>query len=301
LSSVPPHPEAARGAIAATVCFVVWGLIAAYWKLLAHVGALELISHRALWSLGLLVGLLAWQGRLGPVQAALRDRRTLAYNATTGTLLMVNWLAFIWAVNHDHVLESSLGYFLVPLCNVASGYVFLHERLRPVQWVAIGLAAAGVLALLLGVGRLPWVALVIALTWTGYGLVRKKSPMGAVDGLTVETLLLTPLLGGYLLWLAFQGKGALGHASARDHVLLVSGGLITAVPLVLFAYGARRIRLATLGLLQYIAPSLQFLLGWLVYREPLDAARLQAYALIWAGLVLYSADSFWSQRRALFA
>ena len=301
MSSAPHHPEAGRGALAATACFVVWGLIAAYWKLLAHVGSLELISHRAVWSLVFLVGLLAWQGRLGPVKAALTDRRALAYNAATGTLLMLNWLAFIWAVNHDHILESSLGYFLVPLCNVASGYLFLQERLRPVQWVAIGLAAAGVLVLLAGVGHVPWVALVIALTWTGYGLVRKKSPMGAIDGLTVETLLLTPLLGGYLLWLAVQGGGALGHASARDHVLLISGGCITAVPLVWFAYGARRIRLTTLGLLQYIAPSLQFLLGWLVYREPLDATRFQAYALIWAGLVLYSADSFWSQRRALFA
>lgn len=286
--------------MAALACFVVWGLIAAYWKLLGHVPALELIAHRAMWSLVFLGAILAWQDRLGTVTAAFRSSRTLAYNAASGTLLMFNWLAFIWAVNNGHVLESSLGYFLVPLCNVATGYLLFHERPRRLQWAAIAFALGGVLLLLVGVGHIPWVALTITLTWGGYGLVRKKSPMGALDGLTVETLLLAPLAGGYLLWLAWRDQGALGHVSLRDHALIFSGGWITALPLVWFAYAAARIRLTTLGLMQYIAPSLQFLLGWLVYREPFDAGRLQAYALIWCGLALYTADSFWSQRKALF-
>lgn len=301
LSPASHHPEAGRGTLAAVACFTVWGLIAVYWKQLGHVPALELIAHRAVWSLAFLLGILAWQGRLGAVTAALRDRRALAYNAATGALLMLNWLAFIWAVNHGHVLESSLGYFLVPLSNVATGYLILHERPRRLQWAAIAFATAGVLLLLLRAGRLPWVALTIVITWGGYSLIRKKSPMGALDGLAVETLLFSPLAAGYLLWLAFQGAGALGHVGARDHVLVLSAGWITAIPLVWFAYAALRIRLTTLGLLQYIAPSLQFLLGWLVYREPFDSAQFQAFALIWCGLLIYSADSFWSQRRTLFA
>lgn len=296
----PAHPEAPRGALAAFGAFTFWGLAAIYWKQLRHVGAVELIAHRSLWSLAFLFAVLGWQNRLGLVWAAFRSWRVLGLNAATGTLLFVNWLSFVWAVNNDHVLESSLGYFLVPLCNVAAGYLLFHERLRPPQWLAVTLAAAGVAFLLVGVRHVPWVALVIAGTWSGYSLIRKKSPMGALDGLTVETLLLAPFVAGYLLWLAARGAGALGHVGAWDHALVLSSGWITAIPLVWFAYAALRIRLTTLGLLQYISPSLQFLLGWLVYHEPFDSGRFAAFALIWCGLAIYTADSFWSQRKTLF-
>ena len=299
--SPPSHsPEARRGALAALSAFTFWGLAAVYWKQLRHVGAVELIAHRSLWSLAFLFAALGWQGRTGLVWNAFKSWRTLGLNAATGTLLFANWLSFVWAVNHDQVLESSLGYFLVPLCNVAAGYFFFHERLRPPQWIAVGLAAAGVAFLLLRVKHVPWIALTIAFTWSGYSLIRKKSPMGALDGLTVETLLLAPFVAAYLLWLAARGEGALGHVGAWDHALVLSSGWITAIPLVWFAYAALRIRLTTLGLFQYISPSLQFVLGWLVYREPFDAGRFAAFALIWCGLAVYTADSFWSQRKALF-
>lgn len=300
MSPASHSPEARHGALAALGAFTFWGLAAVYWKQLRHVGAVELIAHRSLWSLAFLFAVLGWQGRIGLVWNAFKSWRTLGLNAVTGTLLFANWLSFVWAVNHDQVLESSLGYFLVPLCNVAAGYFFFHERLRPPQWIAVGLAAAGVAFLLVGVKHLPWIALTIAATWSGYSLIRKKSPMGALDGLTVETLLLAPFVAAYLLWLAWRGQGALGHVGAWDHALVLSSGWITAIPLVWFAYAALRIRLTTLGLFQYISPSLQFVLGWLVYREPFDAGRFAAFALIWCGLAIYTADSFWSQRKALF-
>jgi len=300
LALAPAHPEARRGALAAAGAFAFWGLIPVYWKWLAHISPVELIMHRAVWSLAFLLGVLGWQKQLGLVWSALRSKRLLGLNLATGALLMANWLTFIWAVNNDHILDSSLGYFLVPLFNVAAGFVFFHERPRPLQWVAIALAAAGVVWLLARMDHVPWVSFIIAGTWSGYSLVRKKSPMGALDGLTVETLLFLPLSAGYLLWLAAHGGGALGHVSARDHVLVLCSGWITAIPLVWFAYGARRIRLTTLGLLQYIGPSLAFLLGWLVYGEPFDGVRAVAFGLIWCGLACYTADSFWSQRKTLF-
>jgi chloramphenicol-sensitive protein RarD len=185
------------------------------------------------------------------------------------------------------------------LVNVALGSLVLHERLRPLQWIAIGCAALGVAFLLFRVGHVPWIALSLAGTWAGYGLLKKKSALGAITGLTVETLVLFPLAVGFLLWRGRTGEGALGRVDAWHHVLVLIVGVVTAVPLLLFAFGAQRIRLTTLGLLQYLAPTVQFLLGYFVYREPFDSARLQAYGLIWVGLALYSADGFWSQRRLL--
>ncbi len=299
LALAPPHPEARRGALAAVGAFTFWGIIPIYWKFLAHISPVELIMHRAVWSLVFLLGVLRWQDRLATVWAAFKSPRVLGLNFATGTLLMGNWLTFIWAVNNDHILDSSLGYFLVPLFNVAAGFVLFHERPRPLQWIAIALAASGVAWLLFRVDHVPWVALIIVATWSGYGLIRKKSPMGALDGLTVETLLYLPLTAGYLIWLAWHGRGAIGHVSPTEHVLVFCSGWITAIPLVWFAYGAVRIRLTTLGLLQYIAPSLAFLVGWLVYREPFDGLRAISFGLIWCGLACYSADSFWTQRKAL--
>lgn len=285
------------GTVAGIAAFVCWGLVPVYWKLLGHVGSLELMAQRTVWSLVFLLAVLGWQGRLRLVAAALRSRRTLGLNFASGALLMGNWLAFLWAVNHAHVLEASLGYFLVPVFHVAAGYLVCHERPRPLQWLAIVLAAVGVVFLLLGVGQVPWLALTIVGTWGSYSLVRKKSPMGALDGLTVETLLFTPLAAGYLVWLALLDQGSFGRGSLAEHGLVIGSGPVTAVPLVWFAYAALRIRLTTLGLLQYIAPSVQFVLGWSVYLEPFDAWRFLAYALIWLGLACYSADGLCGQAR----
>lgn len=299
MSKIPAHPDAARGALSAACGFLIWGLVPIYWKQLQAVAALELITHRIVWSLVFLLGVIAWQGNFPALRAAFHSRRLVGLNLLSSLLLAANWTVYVWAVNNGHVIESSLGYFLVPLVNVALGSLLLHERLRRLQWTAIGCAALGVGFLLVRAGHVPWIALTIAATWAGYGLLKKKSELGAITGLTVETLLLFPAAAGLLLWWNQTGAGALGRVDAWHHALILFVGVLTAIPLLLFAYGAQRIRLTTLGLLQYLAPSVQFLLGYFLYREPFDAARLQAYGFIWCGLALYSADGFWAQRRML--
>ncbi len=262
------------------------------------ISALELIAHRIVWSLLLLLAVMAGQKKLAELAPAFASGRLLGLNLLSSVVLATNWTVYVWAVNAGHILESSLGYFLTPLCNVALGYIFLHERLRGLQWTAIACAALGVLLLLFGVGHFPWIAVTLAGTWSFYALLKKKSALGPLAGLTLETLLLFPVAAAMLLWQTHTGKGALGRVDAWHHVLVLSVGVVTAIPLLLFAYGARRIRLATLGLLQYLAPTAQFLIGLLVYHEAFDSGRLLAYALIWCGLVLYSADAFRTQRRA---
>jgi chloramphenicol-sensitive protein RarD len=289
-------PGAGRGALAAAACYFCWGLFPLYWKQLADINSAELIAHRHIWSLAFVLGLMAAGAGFAGLRAALRSRVALRWHALSGVLLTINWLVYVWGVNHGHVLETSLGYFLVPLVNVALGRLVLHERLRPAQWAAIACAACGVALLLLRVGRLPWIALTLAATFGVYGLLRKKSPLGPLTGLGLETLLLAPFALAFLLWQQHTGAGALGRVSVTEHVLLVSAGVVTAVPLLLFAYGARRIRLATLGLLQYIAPTVQFALGVWVFREPFSPGRAAAFAFIWCGLALYTADNLWAQR-----
>ncbi|HVU16995.1 MAG TPA: EamA family transporter RarD [Candidatus Didemnitutus sp.] len=288
-----------RGPLAAATSFLIWGTVPIYWKQMHVISPFELIAHRVTWSLVFLLGIIAVQRGFGELGTTFRQPRTLANSALSGVLLATNWTVYVWAVNNDHVLESSLGYFLTPLGNVALGFLVLHERLRPLQWTAIGLAGLGVVGLLVGVGHVPWIALTLAGTWSCYAIARKRSTLGSMTGLTTETLLLLPFAAGLLLWRAHTGEGALGHVNLRLHVYVLSAGIVTAIPLLLFAYGARRIRLATLGLLQYIAPTVQFLIGLLVYHEPFDGTQLQAYVAIWCGLALYSADAFWVQRRVI--
>jgi len=295
-------PAAAlRGAAAATLGFFIWGLVPLYWKQMRGVPAFALITHRIVWSLAFLLGVVAWRRDFASLRPGWATARALALNLLSGALLAVNWTVYVWGVNAGRVIEASLGYFLVPLVNVALGSLLLRERLRPPQWLAIGCAAAGVGVLLGRVGHVPWLALTLAGTWGGYSLLKKRSALGPIAGLTVETLLLGPLALGLLLWWHHTGVGALGRVDPRTHAFVLSAGLVTTVPLLCFAYGAQRIRLTTLGLLQYLAPTVQFLIGYWVYREPFTAAQLQAFGLIWIGLAIYSADGFWSQRRRLFA
>ncbi|MBI3884330.1 MAG: EamA family transporter RarD [Opitutae bacterium] len=293
------HNERTRGVIAAAGSFFFWGVVPVYWKQMQGIAAIELIAHRIVWSLLFLLGLLWWQKNLATLRPAFAEARAVGRNLLSSLLLAANWTVYIWAVNSGHVIEASLGYFLVPLVNVALGSVLLHERLRPLQWTAIAFAAAGVLSLLFGVGHVPWIALSLAVTWSGYGFFKKLSALGPLAGLTVETLLLFPVAAAALLWWHHTGEGALGRVDAWHHVLVLSVGVVTAIPLLLFAYGAQRIRLATLGLLQYLSPTVQFFIGLLVYHEVFDAGRFRAYALIWCGLILYTADSFWAQRHRL--
>ena len=304
VSAVATDSEASRaaarsGALAAALCYFCWGLVPLYWKQLAGINALELIAHRHVWSLVFLLAIVGAQGGFGAVRAALAGARSLGINFASACLLTGNWLVYVWGVNTGHVIECSLGYFLVPLVNVAAGRFVLHEQLRRAQWIAIGAAASGVALMIFQLGRVPWIALTLAGTWGAYSLMRKQSPLGPLTGLTVETLLLAPAAIAFLFWQNHTGEGALGRVDARLHALVLSSGVITAVPLLLFAFGARRIRLSTLGLLQYLAPSVQLALGVLVYHEAFSPKRAVSFAFIWAGLALYTADNLLAQRRAV--
>ncbi len=296
-SPATSHPSAKAGALASAVCYFAWGLVPLYWKQLASINPLELIAHRHVWSLVLVFGVVLAQGSFSHVRAALSTPQSAALNFFSATLLTANWLIYIWGVNTGHVIECSLGYFLVPLLNVALGRWLLHEQLRRLQWIAITLAALGVGVMIAQLGRPPWIALAIAASWTAYGFLRKKSPLGSLIGLTVETLLLAPFAVAFLLWQHHTGTGALGRVDAATHVLVLSSGVITAVPLLLFAFGAQRIRLSTMGLLQYLAPTVQFVLGVWVYHEPCPRERLLGFIFIWVGLALYTADNLWAQRK----
>ncbi len=289
-----------RGALAATAAFLLWGIIPIYWKQIQGVSAVELIAHRSFWLPLFLLAVLAIQRDLGALRPAFAGVRIFAFYGLSGLVLVCNWTIYVWAVNAGYIIESSLGNFLIPLCNIALGYLFLHERLRRLQWAAIALAALGVTLLLAGVGHPPWIALSLAATWSAYGFLKKKSALGPIAGLTVETLAIAPLAAAFLLWRAHTGTGDFVHVGPLVQAYVLSAGVITAIPLLLFAYGVRRIRLTTLGLLQYIAPTVQFLVGLLIYREAFDVGRFQCYALIWAALILYSTDSLWSHRRMIF-
>ena len=300
LSATNPSSSASAGGWSAAGAFFIWGIVPIYWKQMQAVPAFELITHRITWSLLFLGLVLAWQNDFASLRPGLSSFRAIGINLLASVLLAANWTVYVWGVNAGHVIETSLGYFLVPLLNVAVGALFLREKLRPAQWTAIGFAAAGVILLLWRVGHVPWIALALAVTWTSYGLLKKKSGLGALAGLTVETLLLFPVAVALLLWWHHTGTGALGRVDARTQTFVLSAGVVTAIPLILFAYGAQRIRLTTLGLLQYIGPTIQFFLGLFLYHEAFDTAQLKAFSLIWAGLALYTADAFWAQRRLLF-
>lgn len=277
------------GVAAALAAYLIWGLVPIFFKHLAHVPALEIIAHRIVWSLGLVGALLLFTRGFGAVREAMTSPRRLVRVALGAALVMSNWFVFVWAVNAGRILETSLGYFIGPLLSVALGITLLGERLRPLQGAALLLAALGVANEAWRVGSLPAVSLTLAATFGLYGLLRKQLPMDAASGLFVETAVATPFAAAYLLWLAAQGQGAFGGDATTDGLLLATGP-ITALPLLLFAIGARRLRLTTMGFLQYLAPSLTFLLAVLVYDEPMSLARGLTFAAIWAGLVLYSID-----------
>ena len=291
------HP----GVLYAVLAYTAWGLFPLYFHQLAGIPALEVVLHRTLWSLVFLLVVLAVLRRWAWMPALLRQPRVLGAFALSALLLSANWVVYVWAVQHQHVVDASLGYFILPLVNVALGFVFLHERPRPGQWLAVAVAAAGVLWLTVQTGRLPWIALVLALTFGFYGLLRKVASLGALEGLALETMLLAPVTIGVLGYWAWQGQGVLLHGDAASIGWLLLAGPLTAIPLPLFAAGARRIPLATMGILQYISPTLQFALGVWIFNEPFQASRLLGFALIWAALLVYSLEGWWSSRRVAMA
>lgn len=289
----------------ALFAFGTWGLVPLYFALLSAVPALEVVLHRALGSLLFLLLVLAWMGRWGWLKDVVRAPRQLAMLALSATLIAANWGVYVHAVQTGQVLQSSLGYFINPLVNVALGVLVLRERLRPAQWLAVAVAVAGVGWLTWDAGEPPWIALALAGLFGVYGLVRKTAPLGALEGLTAETMLLAPVALAALLWLGSGlgpggwtwGLGSVSLDAATWGWLALSGPL-TALPLLAFAAAARRLTLATLGVIQYLSPSMQFVLGLTVFGEAFDAGRAVGFALIWVALAIYSAEAVWSARRA---
>ena len=285
--------ETRVGLLHGVAAYLIWGLLPLYLKLLREVPATQVLGHRILWSLALLIVVVLALRRAGTIRAAARGK-VLGLLCLSALLISVNWLVYIWSVANAHVLEASLGYFINPLVNVALGVAVLRERVRPVQRAAIGLAAAGVLAMALGGGAL-WISLTLAISFGLYGLIRKMVAIDALGGLAVETLILAPFAAAALALAGADGTAAWG-ASVRMDLLLAFTGVATAVPLLLFASAARRLRYATMGLLQYIAPSLVFVEAVLLFGEPLRRVHLVTFGLIWAGCALYAWDGWRASR-----
>lgn len=287
-----------RGVLNAIGAYVIWGFLPIYWKALQQVPALQILNHRVVWSLVFLAILISARRNWAPLRQAIRQPKIVLVYALAACLLAVNWLTYIWGVNAGFIVETSLGYFINPLVNVLLGVVFLREKIRPLQWVPIGMAAAGVLYLTFSYGSLPWIALVLAFTFALYGLLKKTAPLGSLHSLTLETgILFVPSLL-YLLYVGLKGSGVFIEYDSLTNFLLIFTGVVTAIPLLLFGAAARSINLSLLGLLQYIAPTCQFLIGVLIYNEPFTQARLIGFSIIWAALFLYWLESFLAHRQA---
>ncbi|RDD63031.1 EamA family transporter RarD [Ferruginivarius sediminum] len=284
------------GGAFAFAAFGSWGVLPIYFKAVAHVPALQILSHRVVWSVVLLAILVTVLRRWPAIRAALRDRRTLLMLGGSTLFICANWLTFIWAVQVERVMEISLGYYINPLVNVLLGVLVLRERLNAAQGAAVALAAVGVANLAVQTTGVPWPSLVLAFSFGIYGLIRKTTALGSIDGLFLETTLMAPVALGYLIFAGYAGFGAFGTMGAGTDLLLIAAGAITALPLIWFASGARRITYIAIGFFQYLAPSGHFLLAVFVFGEPFTTAHLITFGCIWAGLVVFSADTW---RRAI--
>ncbi len=288
--------EALIGVLNAMGAFLIWGLSPIYFKTLAHVSAFEILLHRMVWSFIFLFPIVMLTGRWQEFRIAIANSRTLLILIGTTLLVSSNWFLFIWAINSGKILHTSLGYFINPLINVLLGMLFLKELLRPAQTAAVILAAAGVVYMTIEVGALPWVSLFLAFSFGFYGLIRKAVAVNALVGLTVETMLLFFPASAYLYHINTLDAGAFLSINVKTDVLLMGAALVTALPLLLFTAGARRINLATIGMLQYIAPSCTFILAVFIYNEPFQTAQIRTFILIWLSLVIYSTDSVFASR-----
>ncbi|WP_394828253.1 EamA family transporter RarD [Pendulispora albinea] len=290
--------ERRKGVLFGLSAYFMWGFFPLYWPLLKPAGAVEILAHRISWSL-VVMALLVMRAHKGSFRwlRELGGRRFGLLVLAAG-LISANWAIYIWAVNHQHVVETSLGYFMTPLLSVILGTLFLGERLRRVQWLAIGIAACAVVVLTVAYGQLPWIALGLALSFGLYGFIKKKAGVGALESLAVETGLLVLPAVAYLLVLQGQGTAMFGHVSRGKDLLLAASGVLTAIPLLCFGAAANRIPLATIGLLQYSSPILQFLCGVLIFREDMPASRWAGFALVWIGLGVFTLDSVLARRRA---
>ena len=284
------------GILYALITYILWGLFPIYWKQLHHVDAAQLIAHRIFWSFVMLTFVVVISRQWKKIRAGL-NAEVFRWHGFAALLLGVNWLVYVWAVNNDFIVESSLGYFINPLFSVFLGMVFLKERLRPLQWIPIGLATIGVAYLTYLYGRLPWIALILAITFGIYGLLKKQSPLGSLYGLTLETgLMLLPALA-YLTYIGMQGQAAFMAIDTKTDLYLVGAGLVTAVPLLTFAKAAQSIPLTMIGLMQYIAPTGQFLIGVLLYKEPFSHAQAIGFGIVWVALIFFWLEGWLTSRK----
>jgi len=285
-----------KGIIYGVAAYVLWGFFPIYWKLLHQVPALQVIGHRVGWSFILLMAYILITGQWKDFRSAAIASRILGIYSMAGALLTVNWLMYVWGVNSGFIVETSLGYFINPLLSVLLGVIFLRERLRPLQWVPVVLAAAGVIYLTVAYGRLPWIAITLAFTFGFYGFVKKLAPLGSLYGLALETGIVFPVALLYLVFVEFNHTGAFLQDGAPIDLLLIGAGLVTTVPLLMFASAAKRIPLTVVGLLQYIAPTLQFLIGVFIYKEPFDQTHLVGFGIVWIALIIFGAESYYASR-----
>ncbi len=298
-SSSPPSssPTDLRGLSSAAGAFFIWGLLPVYLKALDRVPVLQVTAHRLAWGCVFALAWLALRHELAGIRAALKNPEVRLRLIASAALITINWTTYIYGIVTERAVETSLGYFINPLLNVVLGVLVLRERLNPVQWTAVAIAAAGVAYLTWSAGKPPWIALTLAFSFGLYGLVRKVVRVDALAGFASETLLLLPFGAGYLIWCELAGSGSLGHAGFAMDVLLVLAGPFTAIPLVLFAFGARRISYSTVGLLQYIAPTIQLLIAVALFREPFAGPRVVGFSLIWIALAIYALEGVWRARR----
>ena len=291
--------EERRGFLLGVAAYSLWGIFPIYWTLLEPAGAVEILAHRICWSLVAMLGLTLLLRRTTQLRAIFRTPRLLALLTTASVVIGFNWGGFIWGVNNGHVVEVSLGYFINPLFTVLLGVLVLGERLRQLQWVAIGIATIAVIGLTIDYGQPPWVAFLLAGSFGTYGLAKKKAGVDAVESLTFETLVLTPIAFGYLLWLSAQGTANFTGHGVGHSLLLASTGLVTAIPLICFGGAAIRVSLTTIGLLQYLAPTIQFALGVLVFHEEMTPVKWFGFSLVWLALVIFTSEALSHRSRQL--
>jgi chloramphenicol-sensitive protein RarD len=288
--------HSAKGAWYVALAYTLWGFFPIYWKVLAGISPLQLICHRIVWSLILLLALVGRSNDWRPLRDAVRVPRVVAVYTVAAVAIAVNWLIFVWAVSVNQIVQISLGYFVNPLLSVVLGMIFFHERLRRVQWVSVALAGSGVLYLTIALGALPWIALSLAFTFGTYGLMKKLAPLGPVHGLTLETGILFAPAALYLMVEHLAGRGAFMHSGALRDALMLAAGPTTTLPLLLFAAGVRRIPLTLVGMLQYINPTMQISIGVLLYGEPFTSVQLIGFGLVWTALVVFAAESYATTR-----
>ena len=301
MTSAPPsqNEDSVSGFFFALTAYVFWGFLPIYMKALSHIPAVEVVAHRILWSLPIALIVIVWLGRTQDLRQAIRTPRTLMMGAATAALISVNWGIYVWAIGAGFALEAALGYYINPLFSVLLGRVLLNEQLTKAQWAAVCLAAAAVLLLTFEAGRLPYVALGLTVSWGFYAYLKKSLPIGPNQGFTLEVMLLAPAALMYLVWLQAKGTASFLSAGLSNDLLLLGTGVVTAIPLMIYANGAKRLRLSTIAMMQYISPTMIFLIAVFVFGEPFGTARLIAFPMIWAALVIFTVSMLNARRRRL--